>query len=127
VLLDAAVALAILVVCAVLVAQLAYSTAQQRNRLRARQVATEQAANVLEAIRLEPWQRLTPQFAATWQLPAAVARALNEGRLVVHIENESALVKRVSVAVHWNDDAGNALVPVRLVTWIATREVGGKP
>jgi prepilin-type N-terminal cleavage/methylation domain-containing protein len=127
---ESMIALAILGVVLLLLAQVAYLVLMERLRSGARQDALEAAANVLEAARACPWDELTPAWAARQRLPESVAGRLR-GRIEVRVEPEPSRphTKRVTAEVRWSiDDRPTA--PVRLVCLRSARAApatGGQP
>jgi prepilin-type N-terminal cleavage/methylation domain-containing protein len=124
-------AFAILAIVMVLVAQIGYFSLVERLRSSTRQVALEQANNVLEAARALPWDKLTAEWGTAQELPQDEGFFLPDGRLSVRVESEKAppLTKRVTVEIHWQVQQG---VPeqVELVGFFSARAMaitGGKP
>jgi prepilin-type N-terminal cleavage/methylation domain-containing protein len=130
-LVETMVALAVLGVVLLLVAQLGGLVLTERLRSSARQDALEAAANVLEAARACPWDDLTPAWAARQHLPESLAGRLTQGRLEVRVEPEASRphTRRVTVEVRWTF-AGKPARPVQLVGLRSARSApasGGKP
>jgi prepilin-type N-terminal cleavage/methylation domain-containing protein len=124
-------ALAILAIVMVIVAQIGYFSMTERLRSSTRQVALEQASNILESARATPWDKLTAEWAAARKLPEEKGFFLPDGRLSVRVEPEKspANAKRVTVLVEWQVQEG---IPqqVRLVGLVSDRAMavtGGKP
>jgi prepilin-type N-terminal cleavage/methylation domain-containing protein len=131
-LVELLVALAVLGVVLLLVAQLGYLVLRERQRSGARQQAQEAAANVLEAARACPWDDLTPAWAARQRLPESAARLLPDGRLEVRVEPEPSRphTRRITAEVRWSLDDDRPARPVRLVALRSARSApspGGKP
>jgi prepilin-type N-terminal cleavage/methylation domain-containing protein len=131
-LLETMVALGILGVVLLVLAQLAYLLLCERQRDAARQEAVEEAANVLEAARACSWEDLTPAWAARQRLPGPLAGRLRDGRLEVRVEPEASRpqTRRVTVEVRWSLEDGKPARPVQLVTLRSARSApatGGKP
>jgi hypothetical protein len=114
---EAVVALGILGMLSLLLAQVACQIVNERRHNLARQTALEAAANVLETARACPWNDLTPAWAARQRLPESLARTLRDGRVAVHVEPEVGhkLVRRITVEVTWRQDNGKPAAPVQLV------------
>jgi type II secretory pathway pseudopilin PulG len=121
--LESIVALGILGGVLVMLGQVGYWSMRERLFGEARQTALELAANQLEAARALEWEALTPQWADAQALPEHSALSLIDGRLrvLVEMQKDSPLLKRVSVEVSWRPQAGAAEQSVRLVTLIAAR------
>lgn len=131
-LLETMVALGVLGVVVLLVAQLGYLLLVERQRRDARQEALETAANVLEAARACPWEDLTPAWAARQRLSESAARRLHDGRLEVRVEPEASRphARRVTVEVRWSLGDDRPARPVRLVALRSARTApaaGGNP
>lgn len=130
--LEITLALGILLVAMVLVAQAGFASMRDRVRNAARLQAEELAANVLEAARACPWETLTPEWAAAQRLPEGGADRLLEGRMTVTVAPETGrpLVKRVTVTISWTQDGDKPARPVELVGLFAARVTaakGGQP
>ncbi len=120
---EITVALGILSVGILLVAQMALWSLHERRRQALREEALEAAANVLEAARAGPWEQLTPEWAAAQRLPASLTAELREAKLNVRVEPEESLpaARRVSVEITWRHEDGTAARPVSLVGLFGTR------
>lgn len=120
---ELVVALGILSVAMVLVAQIGISSLAQRRRTAVRHEALEAAANVLESAQARPWDGLTPAWAAAQRLPEPLARKLSDGKLTVRVEAEKSRphAKRVTVEVHWQHDNATPAQPVVLVGLFGAR------
>lgn len=123
-LIDAVVALGMLGVAAVLVGQLAVVTLREQRRGLARLDAIEQAANVLEAIRAEPFEQLDEDLARRLSSESELAHRADGGRVQVSIEstNDALATLRISVSVQWEDYIGNNLQSVTLTTLRSARQ-----
>lgn len=124
--LEAVVALSILSLATVGVAQLAAWASTERARAEARTEAAELAANVLEEARTRPWSDLTPEWAKSKPIPEGVFPRLAIAKLIVTVEAEPERprVKRVTVTIAWPDEASRQ--PVVLVGLFASRSGGEK-
>jgi prepilin-type N-terminal cleavage/methylation domain-containing protein len=118
---ETLVALGILAVAMLLVAQVGVWSLQEYARTFDRQAAQELAANVLETARASPWDALNSEWAASQKLPPGF---VNDGwRLAVQVDSDASrpLLKRVSVRV---DPRPGQTPPFRaeeLVGWFSTR------
>lgn len=122
----------LLAVLIVLVAELGYLSMRERTRGVARQLALEQAGNVLEAARACPWGELTPEWAAAQRLPDALKPQLPDGQLLVQVEpeKERPQTKRVTVEVRWQFEPQRPPESTRLIGLFSARSAsvsGGKP
>jgi Tfp pilus assembly protein PilV len=125
-------AVGVLTVALVMVAQVAAWSLTQRERAAVRQEALEQAANVLEKARSLPWDQLTPEWAAAQKLPEALSQRLDQPVLAVRVQAIGAapLTRKVTVEVRWKQSDTVPAPPVRLEALFSARSAattGGKP
>lgn len=104
---ELVVAFLILSVAMLIAAQLALQSFVDRQRTQSRHEALECAANILEAARAEPWDRLTAEWAAEQKLPETVLSRMLDARLKVDVaaEGQPPGIKRVTVEVSWRQTA----------------------
>lgn len=121
--LESVIALAMLAMTAIFLAQAASWSLQERNRLKAQQDSMEAAANVLEAARATPWAELSPEWAAKQKFSEPLAARWPTGKLIARVEPEpeQPRVKRVTVEVSWDGKP-----PASLVALFADKSVKGK-
>src|SRR5207302_445274 len=105
---------------------------RERARLAAHQAALELCANVLEAARAQPWDRLDQAWADAQNIPAETADLLPAGKISVTLEAGQPLphARRVTVEVHWQTVADLPPLSVRLTSILSAREAkktGGTP
>ncbi len=102
------IALGLLLVVMMLVAQTAGWSAAERSQAATRLAALEAADNVLEAARATPWAELTPAWAAKQTLPADRILLPAGTALAVSVEPAEKLgeIKRVTVAVRFRAGGG---------------------
>jgi hypothetical protein len=130
---EATVALAAVAILGVVIAQCTVWGVRERARLAARQAALELAANVLEAARATPWDRLDQDWAAAQVVPSEMADLLPEGKVVATVEPEklSPHARRVTVEVRWRSDPTLDPYSVQLTTVLSARaekaKAGDKP
>jgi prepilin-type N-terminal cleavage/methylation domain-containing protein len=124
--LESMVALGILAVAMLLVAQVGYFALCERQGSAARQEALETAANILEAARGLAWEELTPAWAGRQKLPEHVAGRLRNGKLEVRVEPEASQprMRRVTVEIRWSPEDDK---PVRTVRLVALRSARAAP
>jgi prepilin-type N-terminal cleavage/methylation domain-containing protein len=124
---ECAIALGVLATVATLAAQLGTWAIIERGRDECHLVATEAAANVLEQARTVAWSELTPEWAGSQNLPAAVADRLHDGKLTVSVtpEADRRAVKRVDVKIEWDYRDTRPPERVSLVALLADRSAGG--
>lgn len=87
--------------------------------LRCRQVAWQEAANVLERLAERPWDALVPEKARDMALSDEAGSTLPQGTLAIEIREETAEgvpSKRIAAEVRWQSETGHT-ESVRLVTW----------
>lgn len=123
---ETTLAIGILAVGLVLVAELVTWSLAERARLLRRQEAIEAAANIMEAARACPWEQLDADWAARQRLPESLAARLREGRVAVRVEREkhAPALKRLTVVIE-----GKNMPPVQLTGLYSARvaKTGGKP
>ncbi len=130
--LEATLALGILAMAMMLVAQTGLWSWRERARSALRLEALESAANILESARACPWDDLTPAWGAAQHLPEPLAERLGDGKVIVHVEPEASrpLIRRVTVEVRALSDQRIEEPLVQLVGWFSARSAasaGGKP
>jgi hypothetical protein len=98
-------------------------TATQRRAVERRQWAIQEVANLMEHLTAEPWDRVTPDLAATLTLSEEIRGKLPEPELKVHVDESGAVPgqKRLAIELRWRNRAGTWEAPVRLTAWIARR------
>ena len=122
-------ALGMVAVAMMLVAQLGHWSMRQRARSATRAAALELAANIMEQVQAQPWAEITPQWAAERQISPAMIRLLPGGKLSVTTEPVDSLpyTKRVIVDVRWEHPEGFESRPVRLVGLFSDRSARSRP
>lgn len=118
-LLEASIALSLLLVAAGLVAQLVVWSTTERMRADVRLAALEWAHGVLEEAGLQ--KPLTPDWAARQSLPEEIAERYGRATAVVAIAPEPAVpgFMRVSIAITWTFGDGRRDAPVTLTRLVA--------
>jgi prepilin-type N-terminal cleavage/methylation domain-containing protein len=126
--LEVLIALGILSVALLMVAQVGLWSWRERARSALRSEALETAANILEAARAQRWEALTPAWAAAQRLPESLSSRLVESKLSVRVEPEPARphVKRVTVTIHGSMDTGDSLATVQLVGLVSARSAAAE-
>ena len=130
--LEIMVALGLLSVALVLVAQVGLWSLSERRRSALRQEVLETAANILESAQASSWEALTPEWAAAQRLPESLAERLDQAQLTVRAEPEASRpqIKRVTVTIAWRLSNGMPAQPVVLVGLFSARLAqpsGGQP
>ncbi len=125
---EVVVALGILATVMMVVAQIAAWSMQEQGRRLARQLAIEQAGNLLEAARACPWDQLDPAWAAVHKRPKEWDLLLPTARLTVRLELEKDLpqAKRLTVEISWKEE-NRPEQQVRLTSLFSARSAGAKP
>ena len=120
---EIVVALGLLSIAAVLLSQIGVAQLGERRRQSSRQEALETAANILESARILPPQELNERWAASQQLPKALAERLLDGKLKVSVDPYAAQpsVKKVKVEISWSHQAHQPSGPVVLSGFFGTR------
>jgi type II secretory pathway pseudopilin PulG len=122
--------LAILGIVAVIVAQCLVWSLRERLRMSSHQAALELAANVLEAARAQPWEKLDQSWADAQAVPPDMADLLPEGKVAVRVEPGQAAPqsRNITVEVHWLVESHLPPQSVRLTTVLSERakKAGGK-
>lgn len=131
-LIELTIAVAIVALLGVMVAQLLSFSLLERARAGARQTATELAVNVLEEARAQPFQNLDKAWADARTIPSESVDLLPQGKLSATVESDQATpgLKRVTVEVRWQFEAHLPVQNVRLTTLLSARESrkkGGTP
>lgn len=127
-LLELTVAVAIIAMLVVIVAQCLSFGLQERARVGAQQAATELAANVLEEARALPFEKLDQKWADGVAIPSESADLLPDGKIIVTVSPEKGLprAKRVHVEVRWQFEPHLGVQRVSLTTLLAPRESKAK-
>jgi type II secretory pathway pseudopilin PulG len=97
------VALAIMGLLGIIVAQCVFWSLSERTRLAANQASLEIAANVLEAARAQPWQDLNQSWAGAQTIPSEMQALVPDGKVIVTVDFEQPEpgIKQVTVEVRW--------------------------
>jgi type II secretory pathway pseudopilin PulG len=118
-LLEVIVASIILVTLLSLCLQVMQSVGSQQRTIRQRELATQEAANVMERLMANDWATLTSEAAGQLALSAETRRALPEGKLAVEIAPAAGPPesKRVHVSIAWPRGPEQPDQRVDLVAW----------
>ena len=131
-LVELTVTLAVIAVVAVIVAQCTVWSLRERARFMAHQAALELAANVLEAGRAQPWEKLDQAWAEAQTVPTDMQGLLPDGRLIVKVVPEPNMprTRRLAAEVRWQSPTTPSPQSVSLSTLLSARaasKIGGKP
>jgi len=101
-------------------------TGALRRQAEQRQLAMQEAANLMEQVARLPWQRLSKESLQRLKLSEAARRGLRSPELVIELAEPVGPVptKQVVIQVRWRDSVGRPIRPVWLVAWFYDR--GGK-
>ena len=104
---------------AVMVAQLSVRASRQIRLSEHRRIATQEAGNLMEQVAAIPWDKLTPETSAQWQLADDLLKALPGAKLTAAVTEQGDAIpaKRIELVVSWNGEPGAIANQVRLVTW----------
>jgi prepilin-type N-terminal cleavage/methylation domain-containing protein len=116
---ETLIALGILAVAMLIVAQVGVWSLQEYARTFDRQAAQELAANVLETARASPWDALNSEWATSQKLPPGFAK--DGWRLAVQVDSHGPLLKRVSVQVDPRPGQTPPFRAEKLVGWFSRR------
>lgn len=119
-LLEVSVAGVLLVLLMAVAVQMLGWLASERQAADRRQWAMQEAANVMERLSAQPWERLTSEHAAAIELTAAARQLLPEAQLDVKVidESEQPDAKRLVIAVRWQRRPGQPVAQVALTSWV---------
>ena len=124
ILLETMIATAVLAALLAVISRAIVVTGCQQQQIGRRTWAAEAAENLQERLTSRPWNAITSALVAGVRLPAEVRRHLPAAHLQVEVvpTADRPLGKRITVTIHWENRAGRAARPVRLVTWVFRRE-----
>jgi Tfp pilus assembly protein PilV len=125
-LVEATAAGVMLAAALVITAQLMTLSAAQTREVERRQLAGQQAANLLERLTATPWDELTAELAARQQLSADAQSRLPGVNLTVTVDagDEQPASKRITVEIRWRNRAGEFTAPVSLSSWVFAEASG---
>ena len=96
---------------------------KQRHATHQWQAALEEVSNLLEASSQWPLDRITEEYLAAQTISDPVRRLLPEAELRARVvEFQTPPTRQITLEIHWQDDAGNRVVPVRLTSWVYRRQ-----
>jgi hypothetical protein len=118
-LVEVAVASAIVGALLVVCLQLVSAAAAQRRAADQRHCALLEIGNVMEQVAARPWDELTTAALSQETLSPSAASQLPGAELKIEVSASTAdpAVKRITVALRYQDRAGRLLVPVTITTW----------
>ncbi len=129
-LIELSMAVLLLALAMAMVVQMASWIGSERRGAGRRQVAMQEAANLMERLTARPWSELTPALGRSQALSEPAKATLRDGTLDVAIgpaEGEPS-ARSIAIRIGWGDATGGRVAPVRLVAWVHRRpHEGGRP
>ena len=118
-LLELAVAGALVGTLLVVGLQLLSTAVAQRRAVDQRQCALLELGNVMEQIAACPWPKLTTPMLSREKLSASAARQLPGAELKIEVSTSTGQpnAKRITATLRWQDRSGQLTAPVTLTTW----------
>ncbi|HJN10299.1 MAG: hypothetical protein QGG09_15160 [Pirellulaceae bacterium] len=118
-LLEVSLAVMLLSVALMAVAQLLAVAARQRHEARWRTVAIHEVANVTEQMMALPWDETTTERISGTALDPSTEALLPSARLQIEVTDvmDPRQAKRVRVSLAYRNTAGLPVEPITLVAW----------
>ena len=118
--LEVTLALAVLSLAFVLLAQFLTAAAQQRRVSEHRRLAWQEAANALERVAALSWDEVTAEKLSGWKPSPAISTSLPNAEMksIVAIEPGPPEAKRVRITVSWTNASGQPGEPIGLTTFL---------
>ncbi len=100
--------------------QMLSSVAQQRRQARQRQIATAEAANLMERITAQPYASITQDALQSWKLPDELDRRLPNAELEITTEEttQPPAGKRIHVTISWRNSKDAPAFTIGLTGWM---------
>ncbi len=91
----------------------------QQREARWREAALREAANVMERLTAQPWEKLSQELASSASLSEEVRGSLPDGALTVQVTEAAGEPpsKEIAVTVRWRPRPETPEAQVRLVAW----------
>ena len=123
-LLEVSVAGLLLAILMAITVQMLGWVASERRATERRQWAIQEAANVMEQLAAQSWEKLTSDHVAAIELSAQARQVLPDAELqvTVVVEPEQPGTKRLSVTVRWQPRPEQPAAQARLTSWVYRRE-----
>src|SRR5262249_50058546 len=123
-LLDAAMATALLTIVMSVALQVVERITSQRRVADRRQFALQTASNALERLSLRQWDDLSSGPFAKFELDVEEKAMLPEAQCAVNVTQEemssgNSAMKAISLELSWRDKPGARLSSVKLTTWVS--------
>mgnify|MGYP003406973352 CR=1 FL=1 len=125
-LLECTVALFVLSLAMLALAQLVTAASGQRRLTMARSVALQELANQAERVAALPWDDTAAEKLTTWQPSAELAAAIPTAACRATVADEVAAgvtARRIRLEIAWADAAGREQQPATLTVWRHRPEV----
>jgi Tfp pilus assembly protein PilV len=118
-LLECTVALLVLSVAMMGVAQLVVTASHQRRQSVARKLALQEIANQAERVAAMSWDEAAPDKLTRWEPSADLLAPLPDASCRVIVEDEAGppAARRIRLEVVWSDPAGHEQQPVGVTLW----------
>lgn len=124
-LLEVAMAAALLMIAMALTVKVLGFVALERRASERRQLAIVEVGNLMERITAYPFEEVTPQLAARMTLSPAARQTLADSELAIEVANSEAgagrSARRIAIRLRWRGPGGDWVAPVRLTSWIERR------
>ncbi len=119
ILIEAVTAGVVMVIVMGLSVQVLGLVSRQHRQSERRRCAQQEAANWMEWWTAQPFSAVTAEGVKGAQLSEMAKDQLPGGRLAIEVADEGAKpeAKRITVAVTWQNSAGQDEAPARLVAW----------
>ena len=118
-LLETTVAAVLVAAAGVLAAQMAASSARQQRSIGQRQVALEEASNLLESLCSLSVAELDALDKAARPVSASATELLPGGKMEIEIApDDGGRARRIAVHTSWRAPQGRAPRRIKLVTWV---------
>jgi hypothetical protein len=96
--------------------------ALERKAAERREVALQEAANLMERLTAHPFEQVTPELAARCALSPSASLRLPDAELKVDVSEShpdaGRSVKRIAIQLRWRARGDELAAPVRLTSWI---------
>jgi hypothetical protein len=126
-LVEVAMAMALLMIAMALTVKVVGWVAHERRAAERRERAIAEVANLMERVTAYPFEQVTPELAARITLSEAARQSLKGAELTIDVAGQTAsaaaqtAAKRIAIKLRWRDQSGEWVAPVRLTSWIETR------
>ena len=113
------IAAAITVAAMVGIAQLMYQVTRQYRVVTCRNLAAEEAANIMEDLMSRPWNEIAAKEPPSIEFSPACRQAAPDAELQLEIVPEEGQedIRRITVQIHWMTNSTQQAEPIQLVAW----------